>query len=130
LLPCPPSVTPLATFPFSHVLSPGQCKNKIYPLYYTETDETFSQYPFLTDSSGFLGKLALPRLTRFVLSRLYCHGHSLLLSSYLCRIKRMVNSSCNACGHHLQNLTHPSGLSRIRAFRCAIFGTTSSILDL
>jgi len=32
-------------------------------------------------------------------------GHSLLLSSYL-RIKRKENSSCSACGHLLQDLTH------------------------
>jgi len=33
-----------------------------------------------------------------------CHGHSLLLFSYLCRIKK--KNSCSACGHQLQNLTH------------------------
>jgi len=36
------------------------------------------------------------------LTKLLCHGHSLLLSSYLCKIKRKENSSCSACGHHLQ----------------------------
>jgi len=49
---------------------------------------------------------ALPRLIRCELSRLRCHGHSLLLPSYLCRIKRKENSSCGSCGHHLQNMTH------------------------
>jgi len=47
-------------------------------------------------------ELALPRLIRCKLPRLRCHGHSLLLSSYLCRIKRTENSSCSACGHSLQ----------------------------
>jgi len=40
----------------------------------------------------------------YPLSRLRYHGNSLLLSSYLYRIKRK-NSSC-ACGHLLQDLTH------------------------
>jgi len=51
-------------------------------------------------------ELAFPRLIRCELSRLRCHGHSLLLTSYLCRIKRKQNSSCNACRHPLQDLTH------------------------
>ena len=40
----------------------------------------------------------LPRHARCVLSRLRCNGHSLLLCSYLSRIGRIENSSCNACG--------------------------------
>jgi len=57
-------------------------------------------------------ELALLRLIRCELYRLRCHGHSLLLFSYLYMIKRKENSSCRACGHPLQDLT---GLSRIRA---------------
>jgi len=38
------------------------------------------------------------------LSQLCCHSHSLLL--FLIPIKRKENSSCSACGHHLQDLTH------------------------
>jgi len=64
-------------------------------------------------------ELALPCFISCELSRLCCHGHSLLLSSFLCRIKRK-NSSFSACGHPLQDLT----------LRCAIFGITSSIFDL
>ena len=41
----------------------------------------------------------LPRHARYVLSRLRCDGHSLLLGSYLSRIGRIKNSSCSACGH-------------------------------
>jgi len=50
-------------------------------------------------------ELALSRLIRCELSSCCCHGHSLLLSSYLCRTKRK-NSSCSACEHPLQDLTH------------------------
>jgi len=72
----------------------------------------------------------LLRLIRCVLSLLRCHGHS-LLSSYLCRIKRKENSSCSACGHPLQDLTHlfldrPAS----KPLRRATFGTTSFIFDL
>jgi len=50
-------------------------------------------------------ELALPRLIRCELPRLRCHGHSLFLSSYLCKVKRKENSSCSAYGHYLQHLT-------------------------
>ena len=48
----------------------------------------------------------LPRQARCVLSRLRCNEHSLLLSSYLSRIGRIENSSCNACGHSSQDISH------------------------
>ena len=51
-------------------------------------------------------ELLLSRLIRCELSRLRCHGHSLLLSSYLRRISRKENSDCSACGHPLQDLNH------------------------
>jgi len=51
-------------------------------------------------------ELALPHLAHCELFRLRCHDHSLLLSSYLCRKKRKENSSCSACGLHLQDLTY------------------------
>ena len=44
-------------------------------------------------------RVVLLRHARCVLSRLCCNGHSLLLSSYLCRIGRIKNPSCSACGH-------------------------------
>jgi len=47
---------------------------------------------------------------------------SLLLSSYLCRIKQKENSSCSACGHLLQNLTHLLDCLTSKPFRHAIFG--------
>ena len=51
-------------------------------------------------------ELLLSRPIRCELSRLRCHGHSLLLSSYLHRISRKENSACSACGHPLQDLNH------------------------
>ena len=51
-------------------------------------------------------ELVLPRHARCVLSRLRCNKHSLLLSSYLCRIGRIENSSCSACGHSSQDTSH------------------------
>ena len=48
-------------------------------------------------------ELVLPRHARCVLSRLRCNGHSLLFSSYLCRIGRIENPSCSAFGHSSQD---------------------------
>ena len=53
-----------------------------------------------------LEELLLSRPIRGELSRLRCHGHSLLLSSYLHRINRKENSACSTCRHPLQNLNH------------------------
>ena len=76
-------------------------------------------------------ELLLSRSIRCELSRLCCHGHSLLLSSYLHRISRKKNSACRASGHPLQDLNHllldcPASES----FRKSIFGSSLSILDL
>ena len=76
-------------------------------------------------------ELLLSRSIRSELSRLRCHGHSLLLSSYLHRISRKENSDCSACGHPLQNLNHllldcPAS----EPLRKSIFGSSLSILDL
>ena len=76
-------------------------------------------------------ELLLSRSIRCELSRLRCHGHSLLLSSYLHRISRKENSDCSVCGHPLQNLNH--FLLDCRAsepLRKSIFGSSLSILDL
>ena len=45
-------------------------------------------------------------LPRYIRSRLYCNGHSLLFSSYLTRIGRIENPSCSACGHPTQDSSH------------------------
>ena len=76
-------------------------------------------------------ELLLSRPICCELSRLRCHGHSLLLSSYLHGISRKENSACSACGHHLQDLNHllldcPAS----EPLRKSIFGSSLSILDL
>ena len=68
---------------------------------------------------------------RCELSRLCCHGHSLLLSSYLHRISQKENSASSACEHPLQDLNHlfldcPAS----EPLDKSIFGSSLSILDL
>jgi len=70
-----------------------QCKdNKAHPLRYLET-KSYSQFSLLPDSFDFFrGTISFPHCKLF---RLCCHGYSLLLSSYLCRIKRKeIRSAC------------------------------------
>ena len=75
-------------------------------------------------------KLLLSRPIRCELSRLRCHGHSLLLSSYLHRISRKENSACSARGHPLQNLNHLLDCLASEPLRKSIFGSSLSIFDL
>ena len=76
-------------------------------------------------------ELVLPRHARCVLSRLRCNGHSLLLGSYLSRIGRIENSSCSACGHPSQDISHlilhcpPTD-----SLRRSLFGDSLSLYDL
>ena len=79
----------------------------------------------------FSEELLLSCPIRCELSCLHCHGHSLLLFSYLHRISRKENSACSACGHPLQDLNHllldcPAS----EPLRKSIFGSYLSILDL
>ena len=76
-------------------------------------------------------ELLLSRPIRCELSRLRCHGHSLLLSSYLHRISRKENSACSACEHPLQDFNHllldcPAS----EPLRKSVIGSSLSILDL
>ena len=76
-------------------------------------------------------ELLLSRPIRCELSSLCCHGHSLLLSSYLYRIVREENSACSACGHPQQDLNHlildcPDSEPQ----RKSMFRSSLSILDL
>ena len=76
-------------------------------------------------------ELLLSRSICCELSTLCCHGHSLLLSSYLHRISRKKNSACSASGHPLQDLNHflldcPAS----EPLRKSIFGSSLSIFDL
>ena len=76
-------------------------------------------------------ELLLSHPIRCELSRLRCHGHSLLLSAYLHRISRKENSACSACGHLIQDLNHllldcPAS----KPLRESIFGSSLSTIDL
>ena len=76
-------------------------------------------------------ELLLSRPIRCELSHLRCHGHNLLLSSYLHMISRKENSACSACGYPLQDLNHllldcPAS----EPLRISIFSSSLSILDL
>ena len=71
-------------------------------------------------------ELLLSRSIRSELSRLRCHGHSLLLFSYLHRIIWKENSDCSVCGHPLQDLDCPAS----EPLRKSIFGSSLSVLDL
>ena len=52
------------------------------------------------------GKRVLLRHARCVLCRLRCNRHCFVLSSYLCRINRIANSSGSACGHPSRDTSH------------------------
>ena len=76
-------------------------------------------------------ELVLPRHARCVLSRLRCNGHRILLGSYLSRIGRIENASCNACGHSSPDTSHlilhcPATDPLHRSF----FGNSLSLYDL
>ena len=68
---------------------------------------------------------------RCVLSRLHCNGHSLLLGFYLCRIRRIKNPSCSACGHSSQDISHLIlHCPATDSLRRSLFGDSLSLYDL
>ena len=76
-------------------------------------------------------ELVLPCHARCVLSRLRCNGHSLLLGSYLSRIGRIENSSCSACGHSSQDISHLIlHCPATDSLRRSLFGDSLSLYDL
>ena len=76
-------------------------------------------------------ELVLPRHARCVLSRLCCNGHSLLLGSYLSRIGRIENSSCSACRHLSQDISHLIlHCPATDSLRRSLFGNSLSLHDL
>ena len=76
-------------------------------------------------------ELVLPRHARYVLSRLRCNGHSLLLGSYLSRIGRIENPSCSACGHSSQDISHLIlHCPAMDSLRRSLFGDSLSLYDL
>ena len=80
---------------------------RIYSSLFSDWRRTFSSKFFDMQISSISTKeLVLSRHARCVLYRLRCNGHSLLLSSYLSRIGRIENSSCSACGHSSQDISH------------------------
>ena len=109
---------------------PSRCQSPLFPIPKLET----SHLPLpseLPSSEFFSEELLLFFPICCELSRLCCHGHSLLLSSYLHRISRKENSACSACEHPLQDLNHllldcPAS----EPLRKSIFGSSLSILDL
>ena len=76
-------------------------------------------------------ELVLPRHARCVLSRLRCNGHSLHLGSCLSRIGRIENSSCSACGHPSQDISHLIlHCPATDSLRRSLFGDSLSLYDL
>ena len=76
-------------------------------------------------------ELVLPRHVRCDFSCLRCNGHSLLLSSYLCRIGRIENPSCSACGHSSQDTSHLIlHCPATDSLRRSLFGDSLSLYDL
>ena len=81
--------------------------SRIHSRLFSDWRRTVSSKFFDTQVSSIsTEELVLPRHARCVPSRLRCNGHSLLLSSYLSRIGRIENSSCSACGHSSQDISH------------------------
>ena len=76
-------------------------------------------------------ELVLPRHARCVFSCLRCNGYSLLLGSYLSRIGKIENPSCNACGHLSQDTSHLIlHCPATDSLRCSLFGDSLSLYDL
>ena len=125
-----PKLVPLCPLMRSQALSPQLVPKSV--IANTAIGDVTSHTPIWTSKSPkSLWRLLLSRSIRSELSRLRCHGHSLLLSSYLHRISRKETSDCSACGHPLQDLNHL--LLDCRAsepLRKSIFGSSLSILDL
>ena len=125
-----PKLVPLCPLMRSQALSPSYCQSPLFPIPQLET----SHLPLpseLPSPRSLFGGTPSSRSIRSELSRLRCHGHSLLLSSYLHRISRKENSDCSACGHPLQDLNHLLlDCLASEPFGKSIFGSSLSILDL
>ena len=76
-------------------------------------------------------ELVLPHHARYVLSRLRCNRHSLLLGSYLSRIGRTENPSCSVCGHSSHDTSHLIlHCPATDSLRCSLFGNSLSLYNL
>ena len=107
-------------------LSPLACR--IHSRLISDWRRTVSSKFFDTQIST--KELVLPRHACCVLSRIRCNGHSLLLGSYLCRIGRIENPSCSACGHSSQDTSHLILHCPATDFlRRSLFGDSLSLYD-
>ena len=106
--------------------------SRIHSLLFSDWRRTVSSKYFDTQVPSIsTEELVLPRHARCVLSRLRCNGHSLLLGSYLSRIGRIENSSCSACGHSSQDISHPIlHCPATDSLRRSLFGDSLSLYDL
>ena len=85
--------------------------SRIHSSFLSDWRHTVSSKFFDTQvSSIYTEELVLPRHICYCLSHLCCHGHSLLLSSYLSRIGKIENPSCSAC-RLVRHLSSHSALS-------------------
>ena len=102
------------------------------PLVFSRTGGVLSPKYFDTQVPSIsTEELVLLRHARCVLSRLRCNGHSLLLGSYLSRIGRIENSSCSACGHSFQDISHLIlHCPATDSLRHSLFNDSLSLYDL
>ena len=76
-------------------------------------------------------ELVFPRHACYVLSRLRCNRHRLLLSSSLFRIGKIKNPSRSACGHSSQDVSHLIlHCPATGSLRRSLFGDSLSLYDL
>ena len=106
--------------------------SRIHSCLFSDWRRTVSYKFFDTQVSSIsTEELVLPRHARCVLSRLRCNGHSLFLGSYLSRIGRIENPSCNACGHSSQDISHLIlHCPATDSLRRSLFGGSLSLYDL
>ena len=111
-LPCNNSADELARWGALIVPSAIPCSlssfiSRIYSCLFSDCMHTVSSKFFDTQVPSIsTEELVLLRHAPYVLSRLHCNGHSLLLSSYLSRIGRIENRSCSACLHPSQDTSY------------------------
>ena len=109
---------------------PSRCQSPLFPVSQLETSHLHSDLNFQVSEVS-SEELLLSRPIRCEVSRLRCHSHSLLLSSYLHRISWKENSACSACGHPLQDLIISSStVLRLNPFVNLSLALSLSILDL
>ena len=121
------------------LLAPSAIPCSLSPLISRTHSSLFSDWRRTVSSKFFdtqipsiaIEELVLPRHARCVLSRLRCNGHSLLLGSCLSRIDRIENSSCSACGHPSQDISHLIlHCAATDSLRRSLFGDSLYIYDL